>query len=403
MSAQFAEHLWLTSASNGVTSYFINKKGADYSDAVWTGGGMKMGGSEQRLVRNILDAVSGTDILNFKRTKNRRYSQWDIKKVVGWGNSMAGVAESPSWGWDIYFRDENEKKLSRFEYQLIHHEIGHTIGLSHPGERPTNPAYSQADTVMSYNIVVDRNGAVVPYGFTSSDATAVRNWWNTSGFEQQKYNQAESVGDFEVIQADPEIEHDHNHFNLSKSRFPVYKVKSTGEEVDFSKTWSENNNKISKIIRNKANGSSPIVVKLDNNDNTIDFQEWKGNGLEEGVNIGHLLVKGRGGDDTFILRGAELFEDRAFAKDLVISGGRGFDTVALESAFDYPNAKAGMLVGQKVIRFFGNSEELEIMDGAKVIHEDRQQGVIIRSDVEEISVNGNSYTFDELNDIVQSM
>lgn len=403
MSAQFAEHLWLTSASNGNTSYFINKKGADYSDAVWEGGGMKMGGSEQRIVKNILDAVSGTDILNFKQTNDRRYSQWDIKKVTGLGGSTAGVAESPSWGWDIYFRDEIGKKLSRFEYQLIHHEIGHSIGLSHPGERPTNPAYSQADTVMSYNVVVDRNGAVVPYGFTSSDASALRNWWNTSGFEKQEYNQAESVGDFEVIQAGSDIEHDHNHFNLSKSDFPVYKVKSTGEEVNFSKVWADNESKISKIIRDKANGSSPMAVELDNKDNIIDFQDWKGDGLEEGVNIGHLLVKGRSGDDTFILRGAELFEDRAFAKDLVISGGRGFDTVTLESAFDYPNAKAGMLVGQKVIRFFGDSEEVEIMDGAKVIHADRQQGVIIRSDVEQINVDGNPYTFNELYEIVQDM
>ena len=69
MSAQFAEHLWLTSASDGTTSYFINKKGKDYSDATWIGGGMKMGRSEKRLIKNILSAVSGTDILNFKSTK----------------------------------------------------------------------------------------------------------------------------------------------------------------------------------------------------------------------------------------------------------------------------------------------------------------------------------------------
>ena len=128
-----------------------------------------------------------------------------------------------------------------------------------------------------------------------------------------------------------------------------------------------------------------------------------GDGLEDGVSIGHLLLKGRGGDDTFILRGTELFEEGVFAKDLVVSGGKGFDRVILDSAFDYPNAKAGMLAGQKLIRFFGNSEEVEIMDGAKVIHADMEQGVIIRNDVEEIEINGVDYTFDELYGIVQNM
>ena len=75
----------------------------------------------------------------------------------------------------------------------------------------------------------------------------------------------------------------------------------------------------------------------------------------------------------------------------------------MDSAFDYPNAKAGMLAGQKLIRFFGNSEEVEIMDGAKVIHADMEQGVIIRNDVEEIEINGVNYTFDELYGIVQNM
>ena len=403
MSPMFAEHLWLTSASNGVTTFFINKKGKDYEDAKWQGGGMKMGKSEVRLIKNILSAVSGTDLLKFKETKDRSVSQWDIKKVSGWGNSLQGVAEQPAWGWDIYFKDQDKKKVTKFEYQLIHHEIGHSIGLSHPGERPTNPAYSHADTVMSYNQVFDSNGTVVPYGFTSSDATAIMNWWNTDGFVQQEYNQPESVGDFTVVQANPDIDHNHNHFEIKKSSFPVFKVASSGEEIDFSDVWNSGSVDISELIKERSNGSSPLTVKFSKSDDIIDFTDWKGDGLQEGIQVGHLLLKGRGGDDRFILRGAELFEDNSFAKDLVVSGGRGFDTVVLESAFEYPNAKAGMLAGQKVIRFYGNSEQVEIMDGAKVVQADRQQGVIIREDVEEIEVGGTTYTFNDLYEIVQGM
>ena len=318
-------------------------------------------------------------------------------------SSLAGVAEHPSWGWDVYFRDSLKKKVGRFEYQLIHHEVGHTIGLSHPGERPTNPSYSQADTVMSYNVVVDRNGAVVPYGFTSSDASAIRNWWNTSGFEQQDYIKPESVGDFEVIQADSDMDHGHNHFEIRKPQMPVYKLGKSGNTIDFAEVWAEKADKITSILNRKSNGSSPMIVKLSLSDDSIDLGDWSGSGLDDGVSVGHLLIKGRGGDDEFVLRGNKIFGDDIYAKDLVVSGGRGVDTVILDDAFDFPNAKAGMLAGNKVIRFFGESEQVEILDGAKVINADKQQGVIIREDVQQIQVLGEMLSFGNLYDAVQAL
>ena len=95
MSGQFAEHLWLTSASNGTTNYFINKKGKRGGpDNTYEGGEVKMGKNEDRTIKNILSSVSTTDILNFKQEKNRKYSQWDITKVSGFSDSNSKATSS---------------------------------------------------------------------------------------------------------------------------------------------------------------------------------------------------------------------------------------------------------------------------------------------------------------------
>ena len=407
MSPQFAEHLWITSASDGQTNYFINKKGkiADYD---YTGGGMKMGGNEQRTIKNILNAVSGTDILNFKRTKKRDKSQWDITKVsqISGEPSTLGIATSPEWGWNVYFKDQGGKTLTKPEYQLIHHEAGHALGLSHPGERPTNPVYSHADTVMSYNWVTDSNGNVVPYGFTSSDAAALRSWWNTSGYQGLEYTQPESVGDFNVITHDQEHDHDHhpNKFIVDNRKFPSYNL-AVGDSavIDFAKEWKSNSEAIADVLREKARNSSPLKVRLSKGDDVIDLKNWSGAGLPEDVSVGHVIIHTRKGDDRVILRGFEEFSNGEFAKDVVISGGKGVDTVVIDDAFKFPNAKAGSLVGNRVIRFFGDSEKVETFNGAKVVNAYRHQGCIIRDDVEFIEINDKTYSFDELFDVVQSM
>lgn len=406
MSGQFAEHLWLTSASDGTTKYFINRKGKTGGpDNTYLGGEMKISKIEDRTIKNILSSVSTTDILNFEQEKNRKYTQWDITKVKKFSesNSLQGIATHPSWGWDIYFKDENKKKLGKFEFQLLHHEIGHSIGLSHPGENPVNPMYSQADTVMSYNIVYDNNGNVVPFGYTSSDANAIMSWWNTSGFVKQEDNQPEDVGSFNVYS--PEIEDDsHNHdqmkFEIETKPFPVIKINVEVTEGDFSEAWASNAISIAKKIRGRRGNTTPLVVKFSKDDDIIDFTNWSGDGLPSDVSVGHLVVRGRKGDDTFVLRGNKAFENGLFGKDLVISGGKGNDLAIIDDAFDFPNSKAGHLAGQKVIRFYGDTQPIETEDGRKVVYSDSLQGVIIRSDVEQIQIGESTYKFNELFDII---
>ena len=66
--------------------------------------------------------------------------------------------------------------LSAAEQGTIVHEIGHAIGLVHPGGDPNDPAYTDRDTIMSYNV-----GAEQPATwFSASDLEALRSIWGAA-------------------------------------------------------------------------------------------------------------------------------------------------------------------------------------------------------------------------------
>ena len=78
--------------------------------------------------------------------------------------------------------DVTNTKGRNFNDFLIAHEIGHTLGLSHPGvngdDYPRSNLYNTKDTIMSYN--ADENGV---YGttFTDLDIKALQSIWGAEG------------------------------------------------------------------------------------------------------------------------------------------------------------------------------------------------------------------------------
>ena len=76
--------------------------------------------------------------------------------------------------WEILWKDSDGKQTTNdLNKYTITHEIGHTLGLSHPNNEPYSPKWNTDDTVISYN--VGSNG--YRDWFTDADINALISIW----------------------------------------------------------------------------------------------------------------------------------------------------------------------------------------------------------------------------------
>ena len=111
------------------------------------------------------DSIIGADIIIISTDRNIWFDDGD----VGYALNADRLDK-----WFVFCNDNTGNESD--DLNTIVHELGHSIGLSHPGEQPRNPDYNTVEyTVMSYLPLDGQFG----YVFTSNDIDALQQIWGT--------------------------------------------------------------------------------------------------------------------------------------------------------------------------------------------------------------------------------
>lgn len=160
--------------ANGSTVYYwLNQRARRFADGTQT---EVISSSEASFIRRTFETIDRLTGLSFIQTTSRGRSSINIYKVSRYSSDPTLLGQT-SLGRDqfqITWRDRGGNNVTRQERITITHEIGHSVGLNHPFNRPWSPRYTTNDTIMSYNDA--RNTS-----FTSTDIAALRQLW---GFDQ---------------------------------------------------------------------------------------------------------------------------------------------------------------------------------------------------------------------------
>ena len=115
---------------------------------------------DKEFIQKLFTDIDSLIDLDFIEQDTKNGSEIDIYSVISsstFTNNVIGqaITKKNSYGswWNIFWKNnDNRSETKNIHKYTLTHEIGHSLGLSHPNEDPYNKNWNSSDTIMSYNI-----------------------------------------------------------------------------------------------------------------------------------------------------------------------------------------------------------------------------------------------------------
>lgn len=267
LNIESARHLYRSAGNSYKIPYYIDNKAAVYSDAI------KIKKSERKYIEGEfeqLEYYTNLDFVRKKKPKQAVDSVFDVVKVSEYPDDpdLLGVMITTDWGNLATYSDISSKNA---RYQVLTHEVGHGVGLSHPFQQPTYSGYDHVDTVMSYNFVPDGSGDYWNGGYRYADLRASQEMW---GATEQQINE---LGQYAFKNFEGERTSGTT-FIIEDFEPETYQITSKRLGKNFALYWEDNIEKIMPLFTaNDRELEMPLFVNMHKKQQKLDLSDWSGN------------------------------------------------------------------------------------------------------------------------------
>jgi hypothetical protein len=183
LSPQNRDHTLAVLQGRPVLRVFIQATAATIDSEAGPLSALSTSGPDQEVITSLFAQLDPLIALDFELVVEAANADLVIVQVdapSSEGAGFAGLATPQAQGWILQWTatsrpagSDPNQPLSAYDRNTLVHEIGHVLGLAHPGGAPFDPRWDSASTVMSY-LPAEAGWSTA---FSRSDRAALQQIW----------------------------------------------------------------------------------------------------------------------------------------------------------------------------------------------------------------------------------